>query len=148
MFILSILFSLAITLCVETYIYLLLKWRSLKLLIVVSLANLILNPLMNTILYYFADNQYTYWLILSIYEVGTVFIESSIIFLTMRFKYFKILLIAFIANLASFLIGLALSPVYENYVITIVLTVLFLLGYLFIYFLTIGFYLQKQKDNP
>ncbi len=146
MFILSILLGLAITLCIETYIYLILKWRDLKLLIIVTVMNLALNPLMNIILSYFGQNQFTYWLILSIYEVSTIFIESLIIYLFMRFKYFKILLIALAANISSFLVGLALSPLFQIQIVAIILTIIFFLGYLAIYFICISFYISKHKE--
>ena len=143
---LSILLSLAMTICIETYIYLLLKWRDLKLLAIVTLMNLILNTSMNIILIYCGNNQFTYWLILSIYEVSTIFIESLIIYLFMRFKYFKILLIALAANISSFLVGLALSPLFEYQIAAIILTIVFFLGYLAVYFICISFYISKHKE--
>ena len=143
---LSILLSLAMTICIETYIYLLLKWRDLKLLAIVTLMNLILNTSMNIILIYCGNNQFTYWLILSIYEVSTIFIESLIIYLFMRFKYFKILLIALAANISSFLVGLALSPLFEYQIAAIILTIVFFLGYLAVYFICISFNISKHKE--
>lgn len=143
---LYILLSLAMTICIETYIYLLLKWRDLKLLAIVTLMNLILNTSMNIILIYCGNNQFTYWLILSIYEVSTIFIESLIIYLFMRFKYFKIMLIALAANISSFLVGLALSPLFQIQIVAIILTIIFFLGYLAIYFICISFYISKHRE--
>ena len=46
MFILSLIFPLAVTLVIETGVYMILKHRDLKLFLVVSMMNLILNPTM------------------------------------------------------------------------------------------------------
>ena len=147
MLILSILFGLAITLCLEAWIYMLLKRHSLKLLLIVTLMNLVLNPTMNIILYYFGNDQTTYWIIVALYEVGTTIVESLIVFLFMRFKYYKVLLIALFANAASFIVGLALAPTYNYLVVAIILTICFFIGYLVIYFLTIKAHINTQKDN-
>lgn len=135
--VLSILLSLAITLCIETWIYMLLKRFSLKLFFVASAMNLILNTTMNVLLVLFGTETLSYWLILSAYEVGTIFMESLIIFLFFGFKYFKTLLVALIANVSSFVVGLALGPVHSNNVLAIIFTSLFFLGYLVLYALTI-----------
>ena len=135
--VLSILFSLAITLCVETWVYMFLRRFSIKLFIVVSLMNILLNTVMNVLLAVFGTNTLWYWLILSGYEIATVFLESLIIFLFFGFKYHKTLLVALIANAASFLIGLALSPIHSNNISTIIFTSLFFLGYLALYIITI-----------
>ena len=105
MFALSIIFPLAVTLVIETGLYMILKHRVLKLFLVVGIMNLVLNPTMNIILLLCGDTQFKYWLILIIGEVSTTFLESLIVYLFMRFKYLKILLFAVIANLGSFLVG-------------------------------------------
>ena len=146
--ILSILFSLSITLLIETGIYMILKHRDLKLLLVVSLMNLILNPAMNIIFYFAIPDERTYWIALAIAEVSTTLIESLIVFLFMRFKYPKVLLFAFLANLASLSIGLLLRPVYETKTTIIVLTSLFFLGYLFTYvFVLVSFTRRYNNDR-
>lgn len=143
----SILFSLSITLLIETGIYMILKHRDLKLLLIVSLLNLVLNPAMNLIIFYFAKDEVTYWVILSIYEVMTTLVESLVIFLLMKFKYLKTLLFAVLANASSFLIGLLLRPVYETKTTVIVLTLLFFLGYLFIYLFDLISFVHTNHDN-
>ena len=143
----SVLFSLSITLLIETGIYMILKHRDLKLLLIVSLLNLVLNPAMNLIVFYFAKDEVTYWVILSIYEVMTTLVESLVIFLLMKFKYLKTLLFAVLANASSFLIGLLLRPVYETKTTVIVLTSLFFLGYLFIYLFDLISFVHTNHDN-
>ena len=143
----SVLFSLSITLLIETGIYMILKHRDLKLLLIVSLLNLVLNPAMNLIVFYFAKDEVTYWVILSIYEVMTTLVESLVIFLLMKFKYLKTLLFALLANASSFLIGLLLRPVYETKTTVIVLTLLFFLGYLFIYLFDLISFVHTNHDN-
>ena len=142
---LSILFSLAITLCVETWIYMLLNRSSLKLFLVVSLMNLVSNTSMNIILTIFGTSDLAYWLILSIYEVMTTLVESLVIFLIFKFKYFKTLLVALIANGASFVIGLSLGPLYNNIILVIIFTSLFFLGYIAIYIITMRLYVSRIK---
>ena len=143
--VLSILFSLAITLCIETWIYMLLNRSSLKLFIVASLMNLVLNTSMNIILTIFGKDNLSYWLILSIYEVMTTLVESLIIFFIFKFKYFKTLLIALIANASSFLIGLVLGSMHSNLVLLIIFTSLFFLGYIALYILTMRLYVYRTK---
>ena len=143
--VLSILFSLAITLCIETWIYMLLNRSSLKLFIVASLMNLVLNTSMNIILTIFGKDNLSYWLILSIYEVMTTLVESLIIFFIFKFKYFKTLLIALIANVSSFLIGLVLGSIHSNLVLLIIFTSLFFLGYIALYILTMRLYVYRTK---
>ena len=144
----SILFSLSITLFFETGIYMILKHRDIKLLLIVSVMNLILNPAMNIIFYYAIPDEKTYWLALIIAEIMTTLIESVIVFLLMRFKYPKTLLFAFIANATSLAIGLLLRPVYETKTTIIVLTSLFFLGYLFTYiFVLVSFTRRYNNDR-
>ena len=122
-----------------------LKHYDLKLFFVVSIMNLVLNPTMNFILIIFGKDHLSYWLILGIGEVLTTLIESLIVFLFMRFKYLKILLFAVIANAVSFLIGLALDPVYDYQTALIVLMIAFALGYLATYFVVFCSYLKKSS---
>ena len=142
-----ILFSLSITLFIETGIYMILKHRDLKLLLIVSLMNLVLNPTMNLIFYFAIHYEKTYWLALAIAETLTTLIESLIVFLFMRFKYPKVLLFAFLANLASLAMGLLLRPVYETKTTIIVLTSLFLLSYLFIYVFVLVAFTRQNNNN-
>lgn len=142
---LFVIFPLITTLLLETGIYMILKHRDLKLFFVVSIMNLVLNPTMNFILIIFGKNHLSYWLILGIGEVLTTLIESLIVFLFMRFKYLKILLFAVIANAVSFLIGLALDPVYDYQTVLIVLMIVFAFGYLATYFVVFWSYLKKNS---
>lgn len=131
-----ILFPLSITLAFETAIYMLLKWRDLKLFITVSILNFILNPTMNIALQYVNDDI-AYWYLLVISEILTVLIESAVVCVISSFKYPKVLLFAFIANLVSFIIGYLLLPVYDTKITIIILMVIFFLIYLVIYLLTL-----------
>ena len=142
---LFVIFPLITTLLLETGIYMILKHRDLKLFFVVSIMNLVLNPTMNFILIIFGKDHLSYWLILGIGEVLTTLIESLIVFLFMRFKYLKILLFAVIANAVSFLVGLALDPVYDYQTALIVLMIVFALGYLVTYFVVFWSYLKKSS---
>lgn len=145
--ILAILFPLTITLFIETGIYMILKHRDLKLFLVVSLMNLILNPAMNIIFYFAIPDEKTYWLALAIAEISTTLIESLIVFLFMKIKYPKVLLFAFLANAASLVVGLLLRPVFETRTTIIVLTSLFFLGYLFIYIFILVSFVRQNKDK-
>ena len=145
-----IVLPLAITLAVETGTYIILKHKSLKLFFVVSLLNLILNPIMNFGLLYLAD-EVVYYLVLAAAEALTVFIESLFIFLVIKEKYLKVLLYSLIANAASFLVGFILSftPIYETvktvYIVAGVFIVIYLLLYLFIFLSFISNY--KKNSN-
>ena len=146
MFALSIIFPLAVTLVIETGLYMILKHRDLKLFLVVGVMNLVLNTTMNIILLLCGDTQFKYWLILIIGEVSTTFIESLIVYLFMRFKYLKILLFAVIANLGSFLVGLALEPLFGNKTLLIIVTVVFLLIYIAIYLVVLISFFNKNRE--
>jgi hypothetical protein len=141
---LSIVFSLAITLCVETFVYMFLKPRDLKLFLIVSGLNIVLNVTMNVVLIYAIKDQTIYWIILISYELLTTCIEAFVITILMKFRFLAVLLFAFIANLSSFLIGLGLAPVNDHLVALIVLIIVFFLGYLAIY-LSVLF--KTIKDN-
>ena len=141
---LEILFPLSVTLAIEVPIYLLLKWRDLKLFIVASVLNLILNPLMNYALYYIQAIIPNYYIALISLEIMTTLIESLVIFLFMRIKYWKVLLFAVAANSASLLVGYLLQPAYRTKITIIVLMVIFLSFFLFIEVLTI---LSFAKNN-
>ena len=58
---LHIFLSLAITLFLETGVYMILKNHDLKLLLIVSLMNIALNGAMNIILTYVVKDVNTYW---------------------------------------------------------------------------------------
>ena len=146
MFILSIVFPLAVTLVIETGLYMILKHRDLKLFLVVGIMNAILNPTMNIVLLLCGDTQLKYWIILIAGEILTTFIESLVVLFFMRFKYLKILLFAVIANLGSFLIGLALEPLYGNKTILIIVTVVFLLIYIAIYLVVLISFFKKNRE--
>ena len=143
---LFVLFPLVITLLIETGVYMILKHRDLKLFLVVSVMNLVLNPTMNIILILCGDTQLKYFLILSIGEVLTTLIESLIVLLFMRFKYFKILLFAVIANTISFAIGLSLEWLYSYKTALIVMTIVFLLGYIFTYAFVLTSFIKKNQS--
>ena len=145
MFALSIIFPLAVTLVIETGLYMILKHRDLKLFLVVGIMNIVLNSTMNIILLLRGDTQFKYWLILIIGEASTTLIESLIVYLFMRFKYLKILLFAVIANLGSFLVGLALEPLFGNKTLLIVTTVVFLLIYIAIYLVVLISFFKKNR---
>lgn len=143
----QIYFSLVITLFIETGIYMILKHRDIKLLLVVSLMNVILNPIMNFVLMDIISNDTAYYIFLVIYEIFTTLVESLIIYLFMRFKYFKILIFAIIANAASFLVGLLFGPVYETQTLLKIMSLVFTLGYLAIYTTTLAFFMHTHKND-
>ena len=146
MFALSIIFPLAVTLVIETGLSMILKHRDLKLFLVVGIMNVVLNSTMNTILLLYGDTQLKYWIILIVGEISTTLIESLIVYLFMRFKYLKILLFAVIANLGSFLVGLALEPLFGNKTLLIIVTVVFLLIYIAIYLVVLISFFKKNRQ--
>ena len=130
--ILSIIFPLSITLAFETGIYMILKHKDLKLFIVVSVLNVLLNPTMNIGLSFIGDRT-LYQIILLICEVATIFIESIVIYLFMKIKYPKVLFFAFIANVLSFLIGTELWYIFQNKIALIIISAILLAVYLTIF---------------
>ena len=124
-----------------------LKHRNMKLFIVVSLLNLLLNPAMNIGLSYINDKT-IYWIVLSISEVTTTLIESLVIYLVMRFKYLRVLLFAFIANATSFVIGLSLSFLYQTKIAAIIVSSLLFGVYLFTYgFILLTMLINKRNSQ-
>ena len=125
----NFLLSLSITLAIETGIYMILKHKDLKLFIIVSLMNMVLNLGMNIALH-FAHDEATYWILLTIFEVVTIVLESVILMLTMKFSFLRCLLFSIHANVISFAVGMLLLPVYEMKITPMILSVIFLLIYL------------------
>jgi Mg/Co/Ni transporter MgtE len=64
----------------------------------------------------------------------------------MRFKYLKILLFAVIANLGSFLVGLALEPLFGNKILLIIATIIFLTCYIAIYLVVLIPFFKKNRE--
>lgn len=141
-----ILFPLLLTLLIETIIYMFLKWGDIKLFVVASVANIVLNTTMNLILLSITDAT-AYYIVLISYEIGTTLVEALIITLFMRFKFWKTLLFAVLANGVSYLVGLLLQPVYQTRTTIIVLTIVFLALYLAFEVVTIIFYSKKVNKT-
>ena len=141
-----ILFPLSLTLLVETLIYMFLKWGDIKLFVVASVANIVLNTTMNLILLSITDAT-AYYIVLISYEIGTTLVEALIITLFMRFKFWKTLFFAVLANGVSYLVGLLLQPVYQTRTTIIVLTIVFLALYLAFEVVTIIFYSKKANKT-
>ena len=142
----NILFPLSITLMIETGIYMIIKHRDMKLFIVVSLLNLVLNPLMNVLLSWCIKEEY-YWLFLSVFEIFTTLIESLVIWLFIKNKYLRILLFAILANSVSFGVGVALSFVFQTKITIIVLTSLFFAIYLVTYLVVFFSFCKQQRKE-
>ena len=145
--ILDLFFALAVTLAIETIIYLILDWKSLKLFIVCSAANIILNTSMNVVLLQL-DRGSLYWILLASFEVATILIESLVIFLFCRYPYPKTLLVAALANVLSFLIGFLFIDINQNMTFEIVVTVLFFVLYFALYAYILIFYIKSKQQNP
>ena len=141
-----ILFPLSLTLLIETIIYMFLKWGDIKLFVVASVANIVLNTTMNLILLSITDAT-AYYIVLISYEIGTTLVEALIITLFMCFKFWKTLLFAVFANGVSYLVGLLLQPVYQTRTTIIVLTIVFLALYLAFEVVTIIFYSKKANKT-
>ena len=142
----NILFPLSITLMIETGIYMIIKHRDMKLFIVVSLLNLILNPLMNVLLSWCIKEEY-YWLFLSVFEIFTTLIESLVIWVLIKNKYLRILLFAILANSVSFGVGVALSFAFQTKITIIVLTSLFFAIYLVTYLVVFFSFCKQQRKE-
>ena len=144
----NLILPLSITLAIETGIYMILKHKNLKLFIVVSILNLILNPLMNVGLSYI-EEKLIYYLVLSAAEIATILIESLVVYLFIKEKYLKVLLYAAIANIASFLIGFVLTftPIYQTRITIIVIAALFLSVYLFTYIVTLFAFIRNYRNR-
>ena len=131
---------------IETGIYMIIKHRDMKLFIVVSLLNLVLNPLMNVLLSWCIKEEY-YWLFLSVFEIFTALIESLVIWLFIKNKYLRILLFAILANSVSFGVGVALSFVFQTKITIIVLTSLFFAIYLVTYLVVFFSFCKQQRKE-
>ena len=141
-----IILPLVITLALETGIYMILKHRDLKLFLVVSGLNIVLNPLMNVCLFALRGSG-IYWLSVSTFEILTVLIESLIIFLIMKIKFPKVLLFSFLANALSFGVGISLSFVYQMKITPIIVGALFLSIYIFTFIFTTLCYINDYKNS-
>lgn len=144
----NIILPLTITLCLETGIYMILKHKDLRLFIVVSIMNLVLNPLMNIGLSQISDKT-IYWIVLISSEIATTFIESLIVYFFLKEKYLKVLLFAGIANVVSFVVGLIffLTPIYETKIAILVVSSLFVIVYLVSYIITLISSVSHYRDR-
>ena len=126
------------------------RWKSaprdIKLFVVASVANIVLNTTMNLILLSITEAT-AYYIVLISYEIGTTLAEALIITLFMRFKFWKTLLFAVLANGVSYLVGLLLQTVYQTRTTIIVLTIVFLALYLAFEVVTIIFYSKKANKT-
>lgn len=113
---LSLLLSLILTLSVELSIAFLLKIRRGKDLIIIGLANLLTNPVVNycyywAIYFFTARNVYTVLILIAL-EAAAVFVEYLIYKLLLSFERFGKLKLSLLLNGASFLTGLIISIIY------------------------------------
>lgn len=99
-----ILFALAVTLFVETIIYYLVIDRTKKLLVTISVMNILFNLSMNLLLM-LAPNVDIYYLMLLIFEVVTLLAEALVLTLVLKLSYKKALSFSFVANFLSFVFG-------------------------------------------
>lgn len=135
----EIILALAITLAIEVNLYMILDYKNLKLFVVVSIVNIITNSSMNLILLSTRSDFY-YYLILSIFEVGVVFLEALVVTLILKYKYTSSLLFSFIANTSSFLVGLLINQIVKTNTAMIIAIIIFMVIYFtgFIVFTTIS----------
>ena len=135
----EIILALAITLAIEVSLYMILDYKNLKLFVVVSIVNIITNSSMNLILLTIRSDFY-YYLILSIFEVGVVFLEALVVTLILKYKYTSSLLFSFIANTSSFLVGLLINQIVKTNTAMIIAIIIFMVIYFtgFIVFTTIS----------
>lgn len=142
------LLSLAVTLAAETGTYIIFRHKSLKLFFVVSLLNLILNPLMNIWLRY-AQYRETYYFVLALAEVATILIESVFIYPFIKEKYLKVLLYSLIANFVSFIIGFIFSftSIYETVMTIYIVTGVFVAIYFLLYLFILLSFISNYKKN-
>ena len=135
----EIILALAITLAIEVNLYMILDYKNLKLFVVVSIINIITNSSMNLILLTIRSDFY-YYLILSIFEVGVVFLEALVVTLILKYKYTSSLLFSFIANTSSFLVGLLINQIVKTNTAMIIAIIIFMVIYFtgFVLFTTIS----------
>ena len=108
-----LLFSLVLTLAVELTLAFLLKVRAPKDLLVVALANLLTNPLVNYAyywaIYFFTSRSLYTYLILAALELAAVLVEFLIYRMLLSYDRIKKLLLSVILNAASFLSGILVT---------------------------------------
>ena len=131
----EIILALAITLAIEVNLYMILDYKNLKLFIVVSIINIITNSSMNLILLT-TRNDFYYYLILSIFEVGVVFLEALVVTIILKYKYTSSLLFSLIANVSSFLMGLLINQIVKTNTAVIIAIIVFMV----IYFIGFGIF--------
>ena len=131
----EIILALAITLAIEVNLYMILDYKNLKLFIVVSIINITTNSSMNLILLT-TRNDFYYYLILSIFEVGVVFLEALVVTIILKYKYTSSLLFSLIANVSSFLMGLLINQIVKTNTAVIIAIIVFMV----IYFIGFGIF--------
>lgn len=140
-----LLLPLLLTLVIEIPIYFLFNKHSIKYLLVVYLMNIILNVLMNCIMLFIFSATSSYFASLIIMELIVFAIETFAIYWFRNIR-FKALLIAYVANSASLLIGLLFNRF--NLLTSYPIIMMILLLVIFISeFVLIFFYLKKNAKQ-
>ena len=138
----EIILALMITLAVEVNIFIFLERKNIFLWLVATGMNIVLNVGMNVFLCH-RPTEFWYWFTLWVYEILTFIVEGFIVFAIFRYKLVKCLLVALIANAASFLVGFAINQIPQNETIQIIL----LIAFGVIYLVGLGFATYRFAKN-
>ena len=143
----NIILALSITLAIELIVISIFFFKDIKTFLVMSLANIILNVSMNLLsLLMTSVNNYRIFLI--IYEIMTFIIEALILIYILKKKKTIGYLASFLANGASFGIGILMNNLAKETKITIILIVIFASIYSITFLVNLFFYLlDKNKAN-
>ena len=142
----NIVFALFITLGVELLITSLFFFKDIKVLISLTIANVILNLAMNMTIGVM-PNETAYYIYLAVFEVFTTLVESIVLIFVCNKKPLKSLLVAALANISSLGIGLLINHFEIDTKTKMILTIIFALIYAIVVAIDVSFYLlDKNKD--
>ena len=142
----SIVFALFITLGMELLITTLFFFKDIKVLISLTIANVILNLTMNMTIGVM-PNETAYYIYLAVFEVFTTLVESIVLIFVCNKKPLKSFLVASLANASSLGIGLLINHFETDTKTKMILTIIFALIYAIVVAIDVSFYLlDKNKD--
>ena len=140
----NILLALFITLAVELLIVTIFFFKDLKVLISLSVANIVLNITMN-LLIGLMPSTFTYYLFLILFEVFTTAVEALILIFICKKPLFKSCIVSLLANSGSLAIGLLVNILNPDIKTKVILIVTFGVIYAIVVAVNVSFYILDKK---
>ncbi len=142
----DIILSLSITLAFELGITTIFFFKDMRVLVVLSIANIVLNVTMNLSIQ-LMPNALGYYLFLGFYELFTTAIEIIILIFICKKPVRKSILVSVCANVTSLGVGIIINQCNPDEKTKMILTLIFAFIYSVIVAINLSFYLLDKTKN-